>query len=133
MGAGKSTFARFLLEALGVAQSPEGSPTFAVAHEYASPLREDYSIIHIDLYRLKSEEELEHAGISAYFWERDALVLCEWMSMFPDFEKSLKPRGARQLWRVQLDWGKASEEAASGSDTRDVRIWKHAPPTILER
>src|SRR3954471_23594503 len=74
LGAGKTTFARALLEGIGVTQPPEGSPTFAIAHEYR--VSEGVSrgpVIHIDLYRLKSEGELEAAGIAAYFWERDAI------------------------------------------------------------
>src|SRR4051812_19325140 len=62
MGVGKTTFARALLEGLGVVQPPEGSPTFAIAHEYFSA-RGD--VVHIDFYRLKSEAEIEDAGVSA--------------------------------------------------------------------
>src|SRR5882672_2202647 len=75
LGAGKTTFARALLEGLGVEQPPEGSPTFAIAHEYRARGRE---VVHIDFYRLKHESEIDEAGIPAYFWERDAIVICEW-------------------------------------------------------
>src|SRR5262245_58300605 len=57
LGAGKTTFARALLEALGVHQPPEGSPTFAIAHEYRA--RAVPEIVHIDFYRLKHESEIE--------------------------------------------------------------------------
>src|SRR4051812_18539939 len=52
MGAGKSTFARALLEALGIGARAEGSPTFAIMHEYESRLG---TVAHLDLYRMKSE------------------------------------------------------------------------------
>src|SRR4051812_3947202 len=56
MGAGKSTFARALIEALGVRQVPEGSPSFAIAHEYLTDAK--LEVIHLDLYRIRSEAEI---------------------------------------------------------------------------
>jgi tRNA threonylcarbamoyladenosine biosynthesis protein TsaE len=111
MGAGKSTFARLVLEALGVEQSAEGSPTFALAHEYRS-LRGE--VIHLDCYRLRSEEELEAAGVLDYFWERRALVLAEWVSLFPELEESLK-RGLSgvALWKVELGFQEGDPEKRS--------------------
>src|SRR4051812_290672 len=50
MGAGKSTFARFLLEGLEHDRDAEGSPSFPIAHEYRTRLG---PLVHIDFYRLK--------------------------------------------------------------------------------
>jgi tRNA threonylcarbamoyladenosine biosynthesis protein TsaE len=111
MGAGKSTFARLVLEALGVEQSAEGSPTFALAHEYRG-LRGE--VIHLDCYRLRSEEELEAAGVLEYFWERRALVLAEWVSLFPELQESLM-QGIRgvALWKVELGFQESSPNKRS--------------------
>ena len=86
MGAGKSTFARVLMSQLGIPGLPAGSPTFAIAHEYRSD-RGD--LIHLDLYRIKSEIEIEEAGIHSYFWERECMVIAEWTSLFPEFRQAL--------------------------------------------
>ncbi|MBC7690151.1 MAG: tRNA (adenosine(37)-N6)-threonylcarbamoyltransferase complex ATPase subunit type 1 TsaE [Methylotenera sp.] len=113
MGAGKSTFARALLRGLGIEQPAEGSPTFAIAHEYQARAS---SIIHMDLYRLRSEEELEEAGISSYLWDRDCITLTEWLSQFPKFETAvLKPQARpgsltlRVNWKVKLDFDLTDE------------------------
>lgn len=87
MGAGKSTLARQLLEALQVERPPEGSPTFAICHEYTAPgFRR---IAHVDLYRLRQESEIEEAGINDLVWRPDVLSLIEWASLFPDWTQSL--------------------------------------------
>jgi tRNA threonylcarbamoyladenosine biosynthesis protein TsaE len=111
MGAGKSTFARLILDAWGVEQSAEGSPTFALAHEYRSPRGE---VIHLDCYRLRSEEELEAAGVLEYFWDRRALVLAEWVSLFPELQESLE-RGLPgvSLWKVELGFQEGDPEKRS--------------------
>lgn len=103
LGAGKTTFARALLSGLGVHQPPEGSPTFAIAHEYDSPKG---NVVHLDLYRLRTEEELEQAGVSAYFWEREAIVLVEWISLFTDFAESIRREG--RIWDVALEMDTAN-------------------------
>jgi tRNA threonylcarbamoyl adenosine modification protein YjeE len=110
LGAGKSTFARAILQALHVRQPPEGSPTFAIAHEYDC---DHGPIVHIDFYRLKSELEIDEAGIPAYFWERPTITLCEWLSNTPAFEKAVLQSG--QCWRVNLEF-------SADPSLRDVHI-----------
>jgi tRNA threonylcarbamoyladenosine biosynthesis protein TsaE len=115
MGAGKSTFARAVLLTLGVHQPPEGSPSFAIAHEYVSPR---FEVVHMDLYRIRSETEIEEAGIPAYFWERDAVVLVEWAANWPEFERSIeKASPGRHCWRVKIQFSKVDQE-------RDLEIFK---------
>src|SRR6185437_14580133 len=98
LGVGKTTFARALLEGLGVVQPPEGSPSFAIAHEYDSPKG---AVVHVDLYRIKNEAEIQEPGIQAYYCEGDTIVISEWTSMFAEFEISLleHSRGGK-IWLV---------------------------------
>ncbi len=115
LGVGKTYFAKSLLDALGIQQPPEGSPTFAIAHEYRTA---QYSVIHLDLYRIQNEIELEEAGISAYLWERKALVISEWLSLFP---KLLNPiRQTHRVWKIDLKFNSRNQEK------RDIEI------TVLE-
>jgi tRNA threonylcarbamoyl adenosine modification protein YjeE len=97
LGAGKTTFARSLLLGLGVIQPPEGSPTFAIAHEYES---ENGGVVHIDFYRLRSENEIEEAGISTYYWERKLIVIAEWLSLWPEYQEQVIRSG--RTWRVTI-------------------------------
>lgn len=105
LGVGKTTFARALLLALGVEQPPEGSPTFAIVHEYTSPFGE---VAHIDFYRLKNEIEIDEAGIPSYFWARPMIVISEWTSLWPDFYHRLRASDVqRRLWSVTLSFCKS--------------------------
>lgn len=102
MGAGKSTFARALIQALGVTQPAEGSPSFAIAHEYTASGKK---IAHIDFYRFRHESELEEAGLDIYFWEVPFIVISEWLSSFPGFQKKVfeSVSDPTRIWRVDLD------------------------------
>ena len=101
MGAGKTTFARMLLKRLGVDQPPEGSPSFAIAHEYGARRSKGFDrVVHVDVYRLKTEKEIEEAGIPDYFWDPNVVVISEWLSMFPGFESAVMASGRN--WRVNL-------------------------------
>ena len=100
MGAGKSTLARAILRSVGVDQPPEGSPTFALVHEYSSPKG---AIAHMDLFRIRAEEELDESGITAIVWERNMVSLVEWASLWPQFEESLvSASGGRKIWRIAI-------------------------------
>lgn len=90
MGVGKTTFARSLLHSLGVHQPPEGSPSFAIAHEYDSP---QGGVVHIDFYRLKHESEIDDSGIPSYYWERNLIVISEWISSWPEFHQAVLKSG----------------------------------------
>jgi tRNA threonylcarbamoyladenosine biosynthesis protein TsaE len=73
IGAGKTTFIRAMLRALGI-QSPIKSPTFSLVETYDF---KDLQIHHFDLYRIQDETELEYIGFRDYFLDK-ALCCIEW-------------------------------------------------------
>jgi tRNA threonylcarbamoyladenosine biosynthesis protein TsaE len=60
MGAGKTTFIHALCEVMGVVDNIS-SPTFSIINQYATGASE--IIYHMDLYRLKDEEEAVNSGV----------------------------------------------------------------------
>lgn len=76
MGAGKTTFIRALVEALGVDPEEANSPSFSIINEYRSETTAEL-IYHFDLYRLESVEEALEIGVEDYF-DSGALCLLEW-------------------------------------------------------
>jgi tRNA threonylcarbamoyladenosine biosynthesis protein TsaE len=79
MGSGKTTFIHSLCDEKKVS-SHVGSPTFSIINEYA------YSggkIFHIDLYRLKDEEEAIRAGIEDCIYSGE-ICFIEWAEKAED-------------------------------------------------
>lgn len=63
MGVGKTTFVHALCQVKGV-KDVTGSPTFSIINEYAYDCEgTKRPLFHIDLYRLKDEEEARQAGV----------------------------------------------------------------------
>jgi tRNA threonylcarbamoyladenosine biosynthesis protein TsaE len=78
MGAGKTTFIHALCSIKGVTDTV-GSPTFSIINEYGYP---GGDIFHIDLYRLRDEEEALRAGVEDVLYSGQ-LCLVEWPEKAP--------------------------------------------------
>jgi tRNA threonylcarbamoyladenosine biosynthesis protein TsaE len=104
MGVGKTTLIHALCEALQV-KDAIGSPTFSIINQYegmrdTGPVR----IYHMDLYRLRDEEEAARAGVEDALYSGD-ICLVEWPDkapgLFPEdtvhVHLNLLPTGKRRL------------------------------------
>ena len=96
LGAGKTTFVRHLLQALGV-EGRIKSPTYAVVepHEGHHPNRQQaLAIWHFDFYRFNDPQEFEEAGFRDLF-ASTGLKIAEWpnqaqgMLPLPDLQLTL--------------------------------------------
>lgn len=94
IGAGKTTFTKFLLDCLGV-KSKVASPTFTLLNEYSG----NYPIYHFDMYRITSEDELYELGFEDYIdsknsnYVKTGLTLIEW----PDNIKNILPKNSIEI------------------------------------
>lgn len=104
LGAGKTTLARGLIRAWTGTDEDAPSPTYTLAQTYDGPRG---PLWHMDLYRLRSPDELEELGVEDAFVE--ALCVVEWPEraagrLPPDrleIRLSLAPAGriAQIAWR----------------------------------
>ena len=77
LGSGKTTFTRYLLQALGVTGRIK-SPTYAVLESYELQRKGMPCFIwHFDFYRFKDPQEWEDAGFRDIF-TAPGLKVCEW-------------------------------------------------------
>jgi tRNA threonylcarbamoyladenosine biosynthesis protein TsaE len=107
LGAGKTTFVRHLLRALGV-QGRIKSPTFAVMEPYTV---HDRAVSHFDFYRFDDAREWADAGFRDVF-AAPGLKLAEW----PDRAAGVLPLPD---WRLQID--------TLGNDRREVTVHAFTP------
>jgi len=115
LGAGKSVLARAVARGAGVRETLP-SPTFNIVFRYE--LSETTSVVHADLYRLRSVEELAGIGWDDIVGDEGAIVLVEWPG-----------RAGGELpadrWEVTLGY------AAAGSDRRTVEVECFGEPAQL--
>jgi tRNA threonylcarbamoyladenosine biosynthesis protein TsaE len=101
LGAGKTTLAGFIINALLERAEPEiiTSPTFTLVHTYDSPKG---TIWHFDLYRLKALEEVYELGIEEAFTHGISII--EW----PEIAHTITPHNA--LW-LTIEHGDETEDS----------------------
>ncbi len=119
LGAGKTTFVRHLLRALGV-QGRIKSPTYAVVEPHEGPPAQvgaaPLTIWHFDFYRFNDPREWEDAGFRDLF-ARPGLKLAEW----PDKAAGLLPTPDLVLTLDTLD-DESREVIASAGSPRGARL-----------
>lgn len=99
LGAGKTTFTRALVAALGGDPAAVQSPTYTLLHRYpATP-----PVVHIDAYRLRSAADL--AGLGFEEQAEDAVAVIEWA------DRVIDALPADRLWRVRLSHPAAALDA----------------------
>jgi len=94
MGAGKTTFIQALCAVMKV-HGNISSPTFSIINEYDSPQGVVY---HLDLYRLKNEEEAIRAGVEDCLYS-GFTCLVEW----PERAPALLPPNSVHVYLAAID------------------------------
>ncbi len=89
LGAGKTTFSKFLINALLEDAQEITSPTFNLVHTYDAKVGK---IWHFDLYRLKHIEEIYELGIEDAFISGISII--EW----PEIIEDLLPKSAINIY-----------------------------------
>ena len=109
LGAGKTTFTRYLLQALGVTDRVK-SPTYAVVEPYEVTANgQNLSIWHFDFYRFNDPREWEDAGFRDIF-ASVGLKICEW----PDKAQGVLPPADLDI-----------HFSVNADGSRDVRLLAH--------
>lgn len=99
LGAGKTAFTKLLAEALGVTESVP-SPTFVIAKFYDVEGHPRFKrLIHADMYRVDSIDELRPLGWEALLSDAGNLLVIEW----PERIKGAIPTYAKELHFQVID------------------------------
>ncbi|MEK6774157.1 MAG: tRNA (adenosine(37)-N6)-threonylcarbamoyltransferase complex ATPase subunit type 1 TsaE [Bdellovibrionota bacterium] len=77
VGAGKTTLVRALAQLLKLKDI--ASPSFAIHHRYENAA--GIAMDHVDLYRLKSLDDLESTGFWDLFQQEKGLIVVEWANL----------------------------------------------------
>ena len=88
---GKTQIVKYMVEALNRDVKVVNSPTFSLINTYS--WENSFDIHHIDLYRIKSEEELKQIGFWDLFY-KEALIFIEW----PEKVQNKLPDLWNKLW-----------------------------------
>jgi tRNA threonylcarbamoyladenosine biosynthesis protein TsaE len=94
LGAGKTTFVQGLAEGLGCPPEAVSSPTFTLVHEYEGGR---LPLVHMDLYRLESGDELAALGFDDLS-AGDNVLAIEWGDKFP---AALPPHARRLVFSIE--------------------------------
>lgn len=79
LGAGKTCFVRGLAQGLGLDPRRVSSPTFVFVQEYGPRDGETgITLVHIDAYRITSEDDLDGIGWGEIMSSSDVVVAVEW-------------------------------------------------------
>lgn len=88
LGAGKTTFVQKIAENLNIKDNIN-SPTFTISKKYNIKNNNNFeNLIHLDLYRLKKESELNFIGLIEEIKNPKNIIFIEW----PDIASKILPK-----------------------------------------
>lgn len=105
MASGKTTFAKYLVQALGGKFEQVSSPTFSLLQEY--DINGGKTFYHVDLYRLKEAEEIYDLDVESCI-SHNSYLYVEWPEFFldvfdlPVMHLTIQKTGATR--RITIKW-----------------------------
>lgn len=84
LGAGKTTFTGYLVKSLGF-ESRVQSPTFILVRNYSRNVGDIKKVYHVDLYRLKTVNEVLDIGLNEMVDDSGCITVIEWPEVIEDF------------------------------------------------
>lgn len=106
LGSGKTVFVKGLAAGLGLSGRTATSPTFTIINEYGGSV----PLVHVDLYRLGSPEEIADLGLEEYF-DGGGIVAVEWAEkaghLLPERTVTVRFRRRGEGGRtIEVSWGR---------------------------
>jgi tRNA threonylcarbamoyladenosine biosynthesis protein TsaE len=83
LGSGKTTWVRAMLRGLGHAGRVP-SPTYTLLEHYSC---DGLTLVHLDLYRLSGDAELENLGVRDWLGDPTSWILVEWPERAPQLAR----------------------------------------------
>lgn len=126
LGSGKTTWVRAMLRGLGYTGRVP-SPTYTLVEHYPF---DALTVLHLDLYRLADDEELEHLGIRDWLEEPRIWLLAEWLERaaslraLADLELALEiadDTSRRVRLEARTDAGRAAKALLADFDSSYAR------------
>ncbi len=113
LGAGKTRFVRGVVRGLGHDERLVSSPTYVLAHEYATNPAAP-ALIHVDAYRVRTVDELDGLGLDRAI-QGGAVTIVEWASRLGESlggnaltvlieHAGGEMRSIRMTWAAETDW-----------------------------
>lgn len=94
LGAGKTTFTRGLVSALGGDPDQVASPTYVLMKDYelGENIYQLKTLEHLDVYRLKNTSELDTLKLADVLQNPNTIFVIEWWDKFKTAFKKLAPK-----------------------------------------
>ena len=118
LGAGKTTLAKGIATALGV-EDVVSSPSFSLVNEYDTGLSSAVTrLYHLDLYRLRSEADLDSIGYEDFLAPADGATLVEW----PERAATALPE---RFLLIEIETASSHGRRLRFSPVPDDDVWIH--------
>src|SRR5690606_15259261 len=121
LGSGKTTWVRAMLRGLGY-QARVPSPTYTLVEHYPIP-ESDLTVVHLDLYRLADDTELDNLGLRDWLAEPATWLLVEWPERSAALHALADVEIVLELAGPSSRRARAAAKTARGREAVDLLAW----------